>query len=71
MFPDIYIQLNGGGMARQTIDKLLKLLFLGWIVMTLVLLAMVGKSDRSNRSENARPAPNVAFVILPSSNTLC
>lgn len=58
-------------MTRQTIDRLLKLLFLGWIVMTLVLLAMIGKSDQPNRSENTRPAPNVAFVILSSSNTLC
>ena len=71
MFPDIYIQLGGGEMARQTVDKLLKLLFLGWIVMTLVLLALVGKSDQPNRSENARPAPNVAFVVRPRSNTLC
>jgi len=58
-------------MARQTVDKLLKLLFLGWIVMTLVLLAMVGKSDQPNSSENARPALNVAFVVPPRSNTLC
>lgn len=58
-------------MTRQTIDKLLKLLLLGWIVMTLVLIAVVASNDQTNRSGSSRPISNIAFVAPPASNILC
>lgn len=58
-------------MTRQTIDKLLKVLLLGWIVMTLVLIAVVARNDESNRTENSHPAPNIALMAPPTPNILC